>query len=317
MTHATVIICSHNPRGDYLDRTLLGLKNQDAALADWDLLLVDNASNEALADTVDLSWHPKARSVREDEVGLTPARLRGIREAAGDLLIFVDDDNILATDYLSKTVKMMERDRFLGVIGAGLLEPEFEAKPSATVAHLLPLLALRDVRSARWSNNVMDGSALPWGAGLCARKEVARSYLKLIERMATAAVLDRRGQELFSGGDDLFSWTAAKLGLGFGIFPELRITHLISAPRVDRGYLLRLVRDHSYSHGVLRYLLAGTNPESITMTRRVHMLLHGVKNGRFSMQAHTAEAEGTEAAARFIREKRLEPIGDWSEKPSE
>ena len=43
----------------------------------------------------------------------------------------------------------------------------------------------------------------------------------LIEGLQTMATLDRRGDALFCGGDDLFSWAAAELGRGFGIFPEL------------------------------------------------------------------------------------------------
>ena len=35
-----------------------------------------------------------------ERLGLTPARLRGIRESRGELLVFVDDDNVLERDYL-------------------------------------------------------------------------------------------------------------------------------------------------------------------------------------------------------------------------
>jgi len=62
--------------------------------AKWDLFVVDNASETRLAGDWDLSWHPhnpRSRHVREDELGLTPAHLRGIRESRGDLLVFVDE----------------------------------------------------------------------------------------------------------------------------------------------------------------------------------------------------------------------------------
>ena len=55
-----------------------------------------------VANSYDLSWHPHARHIREDELGLTPTRLRGIAEAEGDLLVFIDDDNILTPDYLER-----------------------------------------------------------------------------------------------------------------------------------------------------------------------------------------------------------------------
>src|SRR6266481_7107559 len=96
----SVIICAHNPRPDYLGRALEALKGQTLSKDQWELLLVDNASKENLAERFDLSWHPHARHIREDELGLTPARLRGITESIGKLLVFVDDDNVLSLDYL-------------------------------------------------------------------------------------------------------------------------------------------------------------------------------------------------------------------------
>src|SRR6266487_2314818 len=96
----SVIICTHNPRPDYLLRVLDALKAQTLPTEQFELLLIDNASTEPLASTWDLSWHPCSRIIRENDVGLTSARLRGIRESLASMLIFVDDDNVLAKDYL-------------------------------------------------------------------------------------------------------------------------------------------------------------------------------------------------------------------------
>src|SRR3989337_147732 len=100
MFDLSVIICTHNPRPDYLRRALDALKAQTLPLEQWELLFIDNASRERLADLWDISWHPHARHVRESELGLTPARLRGIQESRGEVLVFIDDDNVLASDFL-------------------------------------------------------------------------------------------------------------------------------------------------------------------------------------------------------------------------
>src|SRR5438477_5088662 len=121
----SVIVCSHNPRPDYLRRVLHSLEAQTLPRSKWELLLVDNASSERLADTWDLSWHSRHAHVREDELGLTPARLRGTAEASGELLAFVDDDNILAPDYLERAFALVGAYPYLGVVGAGVLAPEF------------------------------------------------------------------------------------------------------------------------------------------------------------------------------------------------
>src|SRR6266567_2020506 len=130
----SVVVCAHNPRLDYLRRVLAALDEQTLSKQDWDLVVVDNASSQPLADAYDLSWHPRGHHVREDRLGLTPARLRGINETCGDLLVFVDDDNVLATDFLEEASAINEKYTYLGVFGAGRLEPEFEVETPSEVA---------------------------------------------------------------------------------------------------------------------------------------------------------------------------------------
>ncbi len=71
-TELSVITCSHNPRADYLTRVTDALKNQTLDKQCWEYLLIDNASAEPLARSIDLSWQPNARHVREEKLGLTP-----------------------------------------------------------------------------------------------------------------------------------------------------------------------------------------------------------------------------------------------------
>lgn len=248
-----VTICTHNPRKDYLERTVASLAAQDLDRARWELVIVDNASSNGVCDTVDLTWHPRARVVREDRIGLTMARLRGITESVQELVLFVDDDNVLATDYLSKLLELADRYPLLGVIGAGRIEAEFEETPDTDLKPYLPMLALRSEEGARWSNDASD-HLIPWGAGMLVRREVALRYNELILSDPLKQGLDRSGKALNSCGDDEFSWVACEMGLGKGIFSELVVTHLIGASRVQREYLLRLAEGHSFSRALLHHL---------------------------------------------------------------
>lgn len=304
----SVILCTHNPRADYLRRTLDSLRGQGLALDRWEFLLVDNASRIPLADSWDVAWHSQGRHIREEELGLTPARLRGIAEARGDLLVFVDDDNVLAADYLEQAVCIWEQYRHLGVFGAGVLEPEFEVPPPSELTHRLFLLALRDHTTALWSNNFQDWGSRPVGAGMCVAREVAECFRQVIEQLRVTELLGRRGQHLFCGEDDLFSWVSVKAGLGFGVFPELCMKHLISAGRLKREYFVRLIRGHAYSHGVLRFLLDGNMPRRLNLTRYLRLFLHAARNGWFSMQCQWAESKGEAGAAQFIAKNGLHPI---------
>lgn len=311
----SVIICSHNPRSDYLRRTLEALQAQTLPPDQWELLLIDNASKERLAVDWNISWHPSARHLREDELGLTPARLRGIKEARGDVLVFVDDDNVLAPDFLEHIEAIAARYPYLGVFGSGAVEPEFEIELPPELVRLaaqhrgvLPLLALKRVSTPSWSNNPLDRSAMPWGAGLCVTRETAAYYLDFTRRLNINEILDRRGKELFCSGDDLFSWAAASMGKGFGVFPELRVVHLISAERVQPRYFLRLIHGWWLSEAVLNFLMMGVEPRRLSLERRTRMLLSGLRNGLFEMQYKMAGARGEDQAGRLISENQLTPI---------
>src|SRR3954468_24414259 len=128
MLDASVIICSHNPRSDYFARVLDRLRNQTLPLHKWELLIIDNASPVSLVTRWDISWHPTGRHVLERELGLTPARRRGIQEASADLIIFVDDDNVLDETYLAEAIKIKQEWPSLGVWGSGFIRGDFEAE---------------------------------------------------------------------------------------------------------------------------------------------------------------------------------------------
>lgn len=274
----------------------------------WDLVLVDNASPVPLAEKWDLSWHPRGRIVREEEIGITPARLRGISETKGSLLVFVDDDNVLVPDYLEHVAAIATEFPHLSVFGAGILEPEFEVKPEPVVQTRQHLLALRSVRRAFWSNNPKDYHCGPFGAGICVPRPIASKFVELVHALEISSVLGRRGKSLFCGEDDLFYWLCANSESGFGIFPELQITHLIPAVRVQQDYLVQLVYSHTFSHAILDYKIAGKKPSVGLEFPVFRSMAHGLKNGWFSMRCRFAEIRGVADAIRFIRERKLQVL---------
>ena len=154
---------------------------------------------------------------------MTPARLRGIRESSGELLVYVDDDNVLAPDYLQTARTLSMEHPNLGVIGAGILEPEFAVQPPSELVPYLGYLSLRHVSDHFWSTNTNDLASVPWGAGMCVRRRVTDSYQQLVKQLNVTEVLDRRGDALFGDGDVAFSWASVASGQGFGVFPELRL----------------------------------------------------------------------------------------------
>lgn len=249
----TVIICTHNPRTDYLARCLSALRGQTLPTSAWELVVIDNRSGEPLASRLDLGWHPAARLKREDTLGLTPARLRGIEEAAGDILVFVDDDNVLDASYLQVALEVARDKPFLGA-WSGQSLPEFDAPAPDWMRRYWGNLALRQLDQDQWSNLPRMPATMPCGAGLCVRREVAQHYLQLNRSGKRSVQLDRTGQSLVSGGDQDLAACACDVGFGIGVIASLRLAHLIPAARLTVDYHARLAEGIYFSAVILAFL---------------------------------------------------------------
>jgi glycosyltransferase involved in cell wall biosynthesis len=255
----SVIICTHNPDAGRLQRVLDSLRAQTLPDSAWELLLVDNASGPPLAGRLDLSWHAHARLCPEGLLGLTWARLTGLAESSTDLLVYVDDDNVLAPDYLATTQAIATEWPKLGA-WSGDITPEFETAPGPELTPYLELLALCPVPQDVWCN-FRTARCLPRGAGLTVRRTVAEAYERLARTGALRQHLERQGANLSSCGDSDLCFTAINGGLGLGLFHRLRLVHLIPRSRLTIDYLLRLQESMSFSWAVLNYLHDG--PSSI------------------------------------------------------
>ena len=252
----SVIVCTHNPRLEYLSRTLEALREQMLPKGEWELLVIDNASRPAIAGLVSLKWHPNAHHIREEVLGLTPARLRGIEEAQGELLVFVDDDNLLDSAYLTNAVEICEDYPFLGAFG-GSIDGEFEVEPPVSIKPYLEGLAIRRTVIDQWSNARKWSEATPFGAGVCLRREVAQLYSERVRNDRIRLALGRQGTSLGAGEDTDMVWTSFLLNKGTGCFARLRLTHLISKDRLAEPYFERLYTGLAYSYDILLYDNAG------------------------------------------------------------
>ena len=241
----TVIIPTHNPDATRLRRTLEGLRAQTLPAAEWETLLIDNASDLAIdAESLRSVAPANLRVVAEPKLGLTHARKAALRETRTNLLVFADDDNVLATNYLAEACRLMATHPAVGLAGGRSL-PEFAILPESWQPEFFPLLALRDpgslasittsLRPPGASLNQYP-SAAPIGAGLVARRQAFQPWLQEGDHRITG----RRGASLASGEDNDIVLCAMRAGWHVAYFPELSLTHLIPASRLEADYLARL-----------------------------------------------------------------------------
>lgn len=99
----TVIICTYN-REKYIRPLLESLAANTLSKEKYEIILVDNNCQDHTHDVCMkfVASHPDIafRYVVETEQGLSAARNKGIKEAKGDLIVYVDDDALVDDHYL-------------------------------------------------------------------------------------------------------------------------------------------------------------------------------------------------------------------------
>jgi glycosyltransferase involved in cell wall biosynthesis len=131
----SVIICCFNSR-NRLFHTLDALSKQlFSAMPNWEILLIDNGSTDGTADYATEIWaamnQPCKLSIfTEEQQGLMFARKKGIAMSAYSYILFCDDDNWLANDYVDGMFKILSEQSSVAACG-GQGIPVFEtAKPN-------------------------------------------------------------------------------------------------------------------------------------------------------------------------------------------
>lgn len=251
---ASLVICAHNPRPDYFARVISGCLEQRGLSSETEIVIVDSASASPLVGWGEKS--PNCRIIRSEEPGLARARVLGIRESKGGLVVFVDDDTVLTANYVAESMRILAERPYLAAIGGQLL-PEFEGDLPLQEFYYRNYLAIREFSQIGWSNCWEDFATSPIGGGMVVRRNIAEAWADRAESSSWRIGLGRSGGNLSGGEDiDLLQMTCEK-GYGKGIFPELKLTHLMPAQRLSPDFIVRIFEGNCRSGA---YLSAMLNP---------------------------------------------------------
>lgn len=245
MVSLSVVIPTHSPRPELLQRTMAGLQAQSLPVERWELLLIDNASPEPIGGDW-LAWHPRGRLVQESRLGLTYARLRGLAESTGEVLIWVDDDNVLAPDYLEHMWRAFSEHPELGAAG-GVSEAELLGPvPSWFQPGLAPIGCRDHGPDDIWMEwRGVDRhypDAAPIGAGLAIRRSAMWAWADAVQNDPDRLSLGRTGRSLASGEDNDINLTVLAAGWRLLYVAGARLRHLIPSQRLELSYQKRLAR---------------------------------------------------------------------------
>jgi glycosyltransferase involved in cell wall biosynthesis len=238
----TVAIPTYS-RSRTLRQTLEGIAKQDFPADQFEVVVIDNNSTDDTRDVVAAfsGAVPAPRHVLESRQGLDHARNRGIAEAAGGIVLFADDDILVAPDWIRQMLAPFAAD-FAGDIGAvgGEVIPVFPDGLPPWVADWHSPLAFR-----LDAGPIPPGQS-PMGANLAFRKAV------FTEVGLFHTELDRAAGSFFSGGDTEMIRRVRAAGKTVWFAPAAAVRHQMPASRTTLRYAARHAFDSARSRVIDR-----------------------------------------------------------------
>jgi len=229
----TVALCTHN-HADRLVRTLADLRALRMPEMSWELLFIDNACSDATPGMLaSQTWPPgwQVRVIREEELGLSNARNCAVREARGEYIIFIDDDETPDPGWL-RAFESLVREHAPDAFG-GRIEVLFEGRRPPWLAEEL-LGFLGQLNRADTTVPLTKPDTSFHGGNFGFRRTVCEAV------GAFDAALGRRGTDN-TGGEEVDFYRRLLRG-GFKVWwtPEAVIFHRIESAKLKRGYFLDL-----------------------------------------------------------------------------
>jgi glycosyltransferase involved in cell wall biosynthesis len=127
----SIIICTYN-REKYIYNILQSLAQNDLSSDLFEIVLINNNCTDQTKEKCIAFQkeypHINFRYFIETKQGLSYARNRGIREAKGDLLIYVDDDALVNKEFLSSYFELFNKEPNVWAAGGPII-PIYETEP--------------------------------------------------------------------------------------------------------------------------------------------------------------------------------------------
>ncbi len=231
----TLIICTYN-REKYIGPLLDCIVKNDYPTSDYEIVLVDNNCTDNTRGVCEqfATTHPeiRLRYVVETEQGLSAARNKGIKEAEGDIIIYVDDDALVDTDYIR------------------IYAEHFAAYPE-TMAAGGPIEPLYETEEPKWMSPYTKALLTAWmnygdkvreypngrypGGGNAAYRKVVFDKVGLFN-----TELGRKGSALLASEEkDIFDKMKAQ-GMQVLYLPTPVLHHIIPQAKLEEDYFNRL-----------------------------------------------------------------------------
>jgi glucosyl-dolichyl phosphate glucuronosyltransferase len=215
-------------------------------------IVVDNRSTDDTSSVVaQFAAHSPlpVRYVYEARPGSSYARNRAVEEAAGDFILFLDDDAVAEPDWAVEIVDEIERRQL--DVACGLVLPRWSRQPPRWLGPSLYVrLAVHDAaRLAEASPAERETIHNYFSANVGFRRRTFARFGQFREDLGVT------GSNPMSGEDTELFARIASGGGAVGFAPRARVHHMIPPERMRRSYLRR----KSFAFGYGSAIAGGRN----------------------------------------------------------
>ncbi len=245
----SIIICTYN-NTERLKNALNSLLNLTSVEdKNYEIILINNNSSddtENTAKSISPLFLGRLRYYFEKSQGLSYARNRGIKEAKGDYVTFIDDDCTVEKNWLNelnKCIKLHNPD----IIGGKILLYWETKKPRWLTENLRANLGLLDYGDKPFRITSHDNQIV--GANFTVRKAIFENQKYLFK-----VQLGRQGKKLFSAEETELFFNLFHDGYQLWYWPASCAYHHIPKSKTTISYFLKWYFYYGQTIGYLQKL---------------------------------------------------------------
>lgn len=231
----SVLICTYN-REKYIGPLLESIAANGLAKEQYEIVLVDNNCTDNTRGVCedfakahkDVTFHYFV----ETEQGLSAARNKAIKEARGDVLVYIDDDALVDSWYLTTIYDYMSAHPEISAVGGPIIPLYETAEPKWMTRFTKELLCGYLYFGDK--ERTFPGERYPGGGNAAYRAEVFQK----VGLFNTA--LGRKGNNLMGAEEkDIFDKMKSQ-GMRFMYLPKMILHHIIPQKKLEADYFDRL-----------------------------------------------------------------------------
>lgn len=231
----SVLICTYN-REKYIGPLLESIATNDLPKEQYEIVLVDNNCTDNTKGVCE-TFAKTHRDIRflycvEPEQGLSAARNKAIKEATGDILVYIDDDALVDSWYLRTVYDYLTAHPEISAVGGPII-PLYETFEPKWMTRFTKELLCGYLYFGN-KERTFPGKRYPGGGNAAYRADV----FKQVGLFNTA--LGRKGNSLMGAEEkDIFDKMTAQ-GMRFMYLPKMILHHIIPQKKLEADYFNRL-----------------------------------------------------------------------------